>query len=83
MVQISEYACAEKEKCMLIRKEMEFRDFDNFSVDLFLQKGSTNTSCCVGPRRKLIKYLRHVKRKKNRRVLVMPSDHLINITSGA
>ena len=62
---------------------MEFRDFDNFSVDLFLQKGSTNTSCCVGPRRKLIKYLRHVKRKKNRRVLVMPADHLINITSGA
>lgn len=67
MVQISEYACAEKEKCMLIRKEMEFRDFDNFSVDLFLQKGSTNTSCCVGPRRKLIKYRRHEKKKKKRK----------------
>lgn len=65
MVQISEYACAEKEKCMLMRKEMEFRDFDNFSVDLFLQKGSTDT-CCVGPRRKLIKYLRHVKIKKKK-----------------
>lgn len=65
MVQISEYACAEKEKCMLMRKEMEFRDFDNFSVDLFLQKGSTDT-CCVGPRRKLIKYFRHVKIKKKK-----------------
>lgn len=39
---------------MLVRKEMDFRDFDDFSVDLVLPKGSTDTSrCCDCPRRKL------------------------------
>lgn len=39
---------------MLVRKEMDFRDFDDFSVDLVLPKGSTDTSrCCDCPRHKL------------------------------
>lgn len=65
---------------MLVRKEMDFRDFDDFSVDLVLPKGSTDTSrCCDCPRRKLkITPAWKKKKKSTRQTTLLRSRVVLN-----